>query len=195
MEFPVSKSMYATGAALAASVLLAACGSSSKSSGSSSSSSTSGSAAPAATSSSSAATVKTASNPTVGGTILVDAAGMTLYRLSGESAGHLICTSKGCLAIWHPLTATTGTSPSGAASLGTLKRPEGTEQVTYEGGPLYTFASDTAPGQVKGQGLKDVGTWNVVKIGSSSGAATSPAPASTETGASGSGGGGGGYAY
>lgn len=34
--------------------------------------------------------------------------------------------------------------------------------MTYKGMPLYTFAEDTAPGQAKGQGIKDVGTWNAV---------------------------------
>jgi predicted lipoprotein with Yx(FWY)xxD motif len=186
----VSKSMYATGAVLAASLLLAACGSSSKSSGSSSATS----AAPAATTSGgSAATVKSVSNSTVGGTILVDSSGMTLYRLSGESAGKFICTSQACLGVWHPLKAGAGAAPSGAGSLGTVKRPDGSEQVTYEGGPLYTFASDTAPGQTKGQGIKDVGTWGVVKVAGASGSAPTPAPAPSESG--GSGGGGGSYAY
>jgi len=179
--------MYATGAVLAASVLLAACGSSSKSSSSSSAPSE----APAATTSGSAATVKSVSNSTVGGTILVDSSGMTLYRLSGEAAGKFICTSQACLAVWHPLKAGTG-APSGSASLGTVKRPDGSEQVTYEGGPLYTFASDTAPGQTKGEGIKDVGTWSVVKVAGSSGSAPAPAPAPSESGGSG---GGGSYAY
>jgi predicted lipoprotein with Yx(FWY)xxD motif len=181
----VSKSIYATGAVLAASLLLAACGSSSKSSGASSATS----AAPAAPTSGSAATVKSVSNSTVGGTILVDSSGMTLYRLSGESAGKFICTSQACLAVWHPLKAGSG-APSGSGSLGTVKRPDGSEQVTYQGGPLYTFASDTAPGQTKGQGIKDVGTWGVVKVGSAASSAPTPAPAPSESGGS-----GGSYAY
>ncbi len=183
----MSKSMYATGAVLAASLLLAACGSSSKSSSSSSATS----AAPAATTSGSAATVKSVSNSTVGGTILVDSSGMTLYRLSGESAGKFICTSQACVAVWHPLKAGAA-APSGSGSLGTVKRPDGSEQVTYEGGPLYTFASDTAPGQTKGQGIKDVGTWSVVKVAGGAGSAPTPAPAPSESSGSG---GGGSYAY
>jgi predicted lipoprotein with Yx(FWY)xxD motif len=190
----MSKSIYASAAALAAALLLAACGSSSKSSGSASSSS----AAPAAATSTTAAatsTVKTASNSAAGGTILVDASGMTLYRLSGESATKLICTTQACLSVWHPLNAGSGAKPSGAASLGTLKRSGGSEQVTYQGGPLYTFASDHAPGQINGQGLKDVGTWGVVKVAGAASSEASSVPASGSSGESGSSssGGGGGY--
>jgi predicted lipoprotein with Yx(FWY)xxD motif len=190
----MSKTIYASAAALAATVLLAACGSSS----STSSSSSTAAATPAASSSSGSSatsTVKTASNPKVGATILTDASGMTLYRLSGESAGKFICSSQACLAIWHPLKAGAGAAPSGASGLSTVKRPDGSEQVAYQGGPLYTFASDKAPGQTAGQGIKDVGTWGVVVVGGASSApASSPAPAApSEEGSSK--GGGGGYAY
>ena len=58
--------------AIAASLLLAACGSSS-------SSTSTGSSAAAPTD----AIVKTASNTTLGSTVLVDSQGLTLYRLSG----------------------------------------------------------------------------------------------------------------
>jgi predicted lipoprotein with Yx(FWY)xxD motif len=149
-------------------------------------------------------TVKEASNSTVGSTILVDSQGMTLYALSGESRGKFICTSKACLGAWHPLTVSAGAAPSSAASLSTVKRPDGTTQVTYKGEPLYTFVQDTEAGQASGQGIKDVGTWNVIKTSESS-AASEPAaeessgsaasePATT-TEQSSSSGGGGGYAY
>jgi predicted lipoprotein with Yx(FWY)xxD motif len=187
----VSRTISASAAVLGVSLLLAACGGSSKSS----TGKTAAAAPAASTTASQSSTVKTASSSL--GTILVDAQGMTLYRLSGESAKNFICTAQACLAIWHPLKASAGAAPTGAASLGTVRRPDGSEQVSYEGAPLYTFASDTAPGQTNGQGLKDVGTWSVVKAsGSSSGsAAGAAAPASESSGSSGSGGGGGGYGY
>jgi predicted lipoprotein with Yx(FWY)xxD motif len=166
--------------ALAASLTLAACGSSSSKSSSSSQ-------APAATTSSSsageatAAVVKTASNATLGGTVLVDAQGMTLYSLSAEQKGKFICTNSACLGVWHPLSASSAATPSGSVgSLGTVKRPDGTEQVTYKGMPLYTFAQDQAPGDVKGQGFKDVGTWKAVTTSAkSSSAPAAAAPATT----------------
>jgi predicted lipoprotein with Yx(FWY)xxD motif len=180
---------------LAASLTLAACGSSSSSSGSSSQA-----AAPANTTSSSsgegAAVVKSASNATLGTTVLVNAQGMTLYSLSGEQNGKWICTSTACTGIWHPVTAPSSGTPSGSVgALGTVKRPDGTMQVTYKGMPLYTFANDTKPGDAKGQGIKDVGTWTAVTASSSAPAASTPATTHTETTPPASSGGGGGYGY
>jgi predicted lipoprotein with Yx(FWY)xxD motif len=163
--------------ALAASLALAACGGSSYSAGSSSKSSTpaTSSAPSAAAGSSSSGAVKTAANPTLGATVLTDAGGMTLYRLSGEQGGKFICTSAACLQVWHPVTASgTGAPSGGVGSLGTVKRPDGSEQVTYKAMPLYSFAQDQQPGDAKGQGLKDVGTWNAVTVGA---AATTATPA------------------
>jgi predicted lipoprotein with Yx(FWY)xxD motif len=175
---------------LAASVLLAACGSSSSSKKSSAETS---SQPASAASSGSSALVKTASNSTLGGTILVNAQGMTLYQLSAERNGRFICTSSACLGVWHPLTAAAASTPSGVASLGTVKRPDGTEQVTYKGMPLYTFVQDTTEGDVKGQGIKDVGTWSAVTTTSSS--ASAPATTTTTTSSTPSSSGGKGYAY
>ena len=90
---------------------------------------------------------------------------MTLYRLSGERAGHFICASAACLQVWHPLTAHRRRAHRPARpSLDTVKRPDGSSQVAYKGTPLYTFAQDTSPDDAKGQGLKDVGTWNAVTV-------------------------------
>jgi predicted lipoprotein with Yx(FWY)xxD motif len=176
-----------TAAASAAALLLAACGSSSNST------TTSSSAQPSTQASSSApATVKTASSSQ--GTILVDAQGMTLYHLSAEKNGKFICTNSACTAIWHPVTVTAGATPSGVSSLSTVKRPDGTTQVTYNGSPLYTFAQDQAPGQTNGQGIKDVGTWTVVTTGAAGSSAGTTSTQSSPPASSG-GGGGGGYAY
>jgi predicted lipoprotein with Yx(FWY)xxD motif len=166
--------------ALAASLTLAACGGSSYSAGSSSKSTapagTASQPAPASSSSGTGAIVKTAANSTLGGSVLTNARGMTLYRLSGEQAGRFICTSASCLQVWHPLAASTAAAPNAAVgSLGTVKRPDGGEQITYKGMPLYTFASDQQPGDAKGQGLKDVGTWNAVAVATTTPTATTPA--------------------
>jgi predicted lipoprotein with Yx(FWY)xxD motif len=107
----------------------------------------------------------------------------TLYTLSAERHGKFICTeASGCTGIWHPLTVASGVVPKGPVKLGTIKRPEGTVQVTYRGLPLYTFASDKKRGQVKGEGLKDVGTWHAAFLpsktaaggGSTGGGSTGP---------------------
>ncbi|MGH2853581.1 MAG: COG4315 family predicted lipoprotein [Solirubrobacteraceae bacterium] len=183
--------------AVAISLLLAACGSSS----SSNTTSSAASAQPAAHTSTSASStvVKTASNPALG-TILVNSQGMTLYHLSGEQGGKFICTSSACVGIWHPLTVASGSTPSGeGVTLGTVKRPDGTTQATYQGTPLYTFVQDQQPGETKGQGIKDVGTWSVVTTGSASSASSTsgsggstPSTSSTPAAPAESGGGSGG---
>jgi predicted lipoprotein with Yx(FWY)xxD motif len=168
--------------ALAACLFLAACG------GSKSNTNSSSGARPATqTTGSSTATVRTASSSL--GTILVDAQGMTLYHLGGEQNGKFICTSAACTGIWHPLTIPAGSRPSGeVGSLSTVKRPDGTIQVTYRSTPLYTFAQDRQAGETKGQGIKDVGTWSAIMTGS-----TAPTK-STQTSAPPRGGSGG-YGY
>ena len=185
-----SKKLLIPGA-IVASLVLSACGSSSSSSGKPSASQQ-----PAATQTSSASTgtvVKTGSVPSVSGSVLVNGQGLTLYSLSVERGGKFICTSSACLQVWHPLTVSSGSKPTGSVgSLGVVKRPDGTTQVTYKGMPLYTFAQDT-PGQAKGQGVKDVGTWGAVTTGGAASSSSSSKPASSAPPSSSSGGGGYGY--
>ncbi len=151
--------------AVAAALLLAACGGSSS-----------------ASSAHNAVTVKATPNSSLGSTVLVDQQGLTLYRLSGEQVGNFICTAA-CLKTWHPLTIPLGAKPvGGVGGLGVIKRPDGKQQVTYKGMPLYTFAQDQSPGQAKGQGIKDVGTWNAVGAG---GSATGKPPAPSAPASSG----------
>jgi predicted lipoprotein with Yx(FWY)xxD motif len=72
------------------------------------------------------------------GTILVTGSGQTLYLDVAGKAGRSV------LAIWPPLTTTGAPKASGGAKasmLGTTKDATGTKQVTYDGHPLYTFAS------------------------------------------------------
>lgn len=121
-------------------------------------------------SSASARVVKTAQ--VLGKKGLVNRSGMTLYSLSAETHGRFICTDKTCLSLWKPLVIARGTKPTGASHLGTVRRPDHRTQVTYLGKPLYTFAQDKKPGDAKGEGFKDVGTWHVAR----GGAASTPAP-------------------
>jgi predicted lipoprotein with Yx(FWY)xxD motif len=120
------------------------------------------------------AVVSTAKNAKLGTTILVTRKGLSLYDLSVERKGRFICTTKACLALWHPLTVAKGTTPTGVHLLGTIKRPGGQRQVTYNGAPLYTFAQDHKRGDVNGNGFKDVGTWQAATLsGAAAGSGTS----------------------
>jgi len=106
--------------------------------------------------------VSTARNADLGKTVLVSSKGLTLYSLSVERHGKFICTDSECLSFWTPLTVKKGTKPTGLAGLATIKRPDGRTQVTYRGGPLYTFYLDRARGDDGGEGFKDVGVWHAV---------------------------------
>lgn len=108
--------------------------------------------------------VTTAKNPTLHKRVLVTRKGLTLYSLSVERKGKFICTNSACLSFWHPLLVRKGTIPTGAAHLGTVRRPGAGSrvQVTFRGAPLYTFYLDRSRGDVGGEGFKDVGTWHAV---------------------------------
>ncbi len=118
------------------------------------------------------ATVRALRNPAVGATIVVDAVGRTLYRLSPESPRHLLCTGS-CLQTWQPLTVPTrrSTLVTGLGADGrvaTFRRPEGTLQVTLRGFPLYRFSADRSVGQSFGRALHGFGgVWEVILARSS----------------------------
>ena len=47
--------------------------------------------------------------------------------------------------------------------VGTLRRPDGSIQLSYGGHPLYTYNLDVTPGMVTGQGFnQDGGLWYVI---------------------------------
>ncbi|QGN32840.1 hypothetical protein [Microlunatus sp. Gsoil 973] len=93
------------------------------------------------------------------GKVLVNSKGRTLYLDDQEKSGRILCAKADCTAIWAPLTIKGRKAPTGPADvndkLGTIKRPDGITQVTLDGAPLYTFAYDMIPGDVKGDGQQD----------------------------------------
>lgn len=49
------------------------------------------------------------------------------------------------------------------ALLGTIRRADGSKQVTYAGHPLYRYVQDRQPGQTTGEGLQLFGGgWEVL---------------------------------
>jgi predicted lipoprotein with Yx(FWY)xxD motif len=168
------------------------------SSGSASSTTTSGGHSSVSTSTTSGgSTTASTSSPVVdvaqqgsAGSILVNHAGLTLYRYTPDGTGKSVCNG-GCATAWPPLTVPAGTTKvtgaSGIASgsLGTITRSDGTLQVTYKGMPLYTYTGDMAPGQANGQGAG--GIWFYIPLTSSSTASGASATTTTSMAASGSG--------
>jgi predicted lipoprotein with Yx(FWY)xxD motif len=96
------------------------------------------------------------------GKVLATKSGMTLYLFVADRHGKSACYGK-CASFWPPLLAkgkpTAGTGVK-ASRLGTVKRKNGTKQVTYAGHPLYHFVEDKKAGQTNGQAVQKV--WWVV---------------------------------
>lgn len=89
-----------------------------------------------------------------GDQVLVNSSGRSLYTSDQEkAAGKILCSSRDCLAIWTPLTLAKGQQPTGPSgvSLSIVSRPDGSTQVEFNGGPLYTFSFDHAAGDAKGE--------------------------------------------
>ena len=151
----------AAGIALAATACSSGSGSSSAAAPAASSATAKASNAP---SSSAAMTIGLASVSGIDGKLLVGGQGRAMYLFEADKSSASTCTGA-CAATWPPVTtASLPMAGSGVEQslLGTTKRSDGTEQVTYHGHPLYYFAADTA-GMAKGQGYKDFGAgWYVV---------------------------------
>jgi predicted lipoprotein with Yx(FWY)xxD motif len=99
------------------------------------------------------------------GTVLVDGGRRTLYLFEKDKGAVSSCYGA-CASVWPPLTASTKSiAATGlpAAKLATTKRTDGKTEVTYAGHPLYTYAGDAKPGDLKGQGLDQFGAkWYVL---------------------------------
>jgi predicted lipoprotein with Yx(FWY)xxD motif len=92
------------------------------------------------------------------GVWLADRTGRTLYIRTSDQGTTSSCTGA-CATAWPPLLTTGAVAVSGAAvagDVGTTTRTDGTIQVTYAGHPLYYFATETSPDQVKGLGAQGV---------------------------------------
>ncbi|MBV8599600.1 MAG: hypothetical protein JO017_12330 [Actinobacteria bacterium] len=111
---------------------------------------------------SSRTTVTVKVSTALGAKILVNASGMTLYHYTDEAKGKIDCTGS-CATFWPPLLAT-GKPVAGpglaVAKLGTVTRPDGKVQVTYNGLALYRYAGDKKAGDTNGQGVD--GSWFAV---------------------------------
>lgn len=99
---------------------------------------------------------------TTAGPVLTDGDGRVLYLFTRDERNTTNCSGQ-CAVTWPPLM-TDGAPIAGAGvaanQLRTIARPEGGQQVTYNGWPLYYFRQDAAPKETKGQNVG--GNWFVV---------------------------------
>jgi predicted lipoprotein with Yx(FWY)xxD motif len=85
------------------------------------------------------------------GRVLFDANGQVVYVFEIDRRNQSNCTSGECVKAWPPvLTENQPSAGSGidAGLLGTIRRDDGTLQVTYNGRPLY-FYEHEGPGEIK----------------------------------------------
>jgi predicted lipoprotein with Yx(FWY)xxD motif len=89
--------------------------------------------------------------------VLADSAGKTLYTAAVEKDGKILCV-KACTSFWAPVLASPADAEEAAgaldADLGVVERPDGEQQLTLDGLPLYTFAEEGA-GKLDGDGFVD----------------------------------------
>ena len=103
------------------------------------------------------------------GPILVTGRGATLYDFPPDTPKHSACLNDGCVFQWPPLVESgpihlgQGLDPK---LVGTLRRHDGSTQISYGGHPLYTYNLDVSPGVIMGQAIdQDGGPWYVVDAG------------------------------
>ncbi|WP_166221919.1 COG4315 family predicted lipoprotein [Pseudomonas atagonensis] len=89
--------------------------------------------------------------------MMVDHKGMTVYTFDKDAGGKSMCNGD-CAKNWPPMMAPAGAKAEGKWTV--IKRDDGMMQYAYDGKPLYTFMKDEKPGEMKGDGMKEM--WHVV---------------------------------
>jgi predicted lipoprotein with Yx(FWY)xxD motif len=107
---------------------------------------------------------------TIGGaTVLTNAKGFTLYSFAPDTATKSACYGS-CAAYWPPVTGSTAHAAGVPGTFTTIKRTDGTSQVTYNGHPLYTYIGDSGPGQAHGNNLNlNGGLWREITVSGAGG--------------------------
>jgi len=104
---------------------------------------------------------------TPAGRVLVDPRGRTLYVFAPDTRGHSTCTGE-CVTYWPPVPgsdARSGATAAVTATLGSIKRADGSSQLTANGYPVYTYVGDHAPAQATGNDLNvNGGVWHEVTV-------------------------------
>jgi predicted lipoprotein with Yx(FWY)xxD motif len=117
------------------------------------------------------------------GQYLTTSGGKALYTYSGDSSGVSNCTGS-CLSAWPAYQATSSSAASLPKGVSTIKRTDnGQTQFTYNGMPLYTFASD-GQGQVTGNGVSGFSIATPAAASSSTTNTTTQTQSQSNTGSS-----------
>lgn len=99
------------------------------------------------------------------GPFLTTADGMTVYLFTNDTApGESTCEGD-CATAWPPVPAngTLMLPPGIQGTLTAIDRPDGSQQLAYNGIPLYLYAGDQVAGDTNGQDSGDV--WYIVPPG------------------------------
>ncbi|HZR54900.1 MAG TPA: zf-HC2 domain-containing protein [Streptosporangiaceae bacterium] len=84
--------------------------------------------------------------------VLTDAQGLTVYWFAPDKGTASLCAGT-CAAQWPPVPGPVHAGAGVPGTLGTITRPDGMVQATWDGHPLYTATLDTTPGQANGNNL------------------------------------------
>lgn len=95
---------------------------------------------------------------TLGEVLVVD--GLPLYAFDRDTPESSSCVDA-CAQAWPPVAADTPLGEGVEVTVGSIAREDGTEQLTINGAPVYTFATDEplpadGTGEPLGQGASDV---------------------------------------
>jgi predicted lipoprotein with Yx(FWY)xxD motif len=96
------------------------------------------------------------------GEVLADGEGNVLYFFTPDVKGESKCEGD-CIESWPSFYVANVEPGEGldAENFGTITRPDGGNQTTYNGWPLYYFVGDEQPGDATGDGVN--GVWYVAK--------------------------------
>jgi predicted lipoprotein with Yx(FWY)xxD motif len=91
--------------------------------------------------------------------ILANRNQLTAYVFDADQNGTSSCYG-GCASAWPAILLQTGDTV--AAPFGTTTRKDGSQQITYQGRPIYLYFADKNPGETNGDGLD--GVWHIVTL-------------------------------
>ncbi len=97
--------------------------------------------------------------------VITNPSGRTLYWFALDSSSTSACSGT-CATYWPPVLGRPVAGPGVRGRLGTIRRPGGRLQATFDGHPLYTYIGDTGRGTARGNGLDlNGGVWHELLAG------------------------------